>query len=92
MGGDELKEVFSGSAVKEMEKFEEMPIADFLVGAKVVDSKRQAREDVENRAVEINGEKVSELEYKISKKDMMQGKYILVKRGKRDYHFVKITG
>ena len=87
----ELQEVFSGSAVKEMEKFEEMPIAEFLVGAKVVDSKRQAREDVENKAIEINGEKVSELEYKIDKKDMMQGKYILVKRGKKDYHFVKIS-
>ena len=88
LGGEELKEVFSGSAVKEMAKFDEMPIADFLVGAKVVDSKRQAREDVENKAIEINGEKVSALEYKISKTDMMQGKYILVKRGKKDYHFI----
>ena len=84
----ELSEVFSGSAVKEMAKFDEMPIADFLVGAKVVDSKRQAREDVENKAIEINGEKVFELEYKVGKKDMMQGKYVLVKRGKKDYHFI----
>jgi len=90
LGGEELKEVFSGSAVKEMAKFEEMPIADFLAAAKVVDSKRQAREDVENKAIEINGEKVSELEYKVSKKDMMQEKYILVKRGKKDYHFVAV--
>ncbi|MDO8442875.1 MAG: tyrosine--tRNA ligase [bacterium] len=87
----ELSEVFSGSAVKEMAKFEEMPIADFLVGAKVVDSKRQAREDVENKAIEINGEKVLELEYKVSKKDTLQGKYILIKRGKKDYHFIKLT-
>ena len=91
LGEGELSEVFSGSAVKEMTKFEEMPIADFLVGAKVIDSKRQAREDVENNAIEINGEKVSGLEYKVSKKDMMQGKYILVKRGKKDYHFIKIS-
>jgi len=88
---EELKEVFSGSAVKEIAKFNEMLIADFLVGAKAVDSKRQAREDVENKAIEINGEKVSELEYKVSKKDMMMGKYILVKRGKKDYHFIKIS-
>lgn len=86
----ELTEVFSGSAVKEMAKFDEIPIADFLVAAKVVDSKRQAREDVENKAIEINGEKVSALEYKMSKKDMMQGKYILVKRGKKDYHFIAV--
>jgi tyrosyl-tRNA synthetase len=91
LNAGELAEVFSGGAVKEMVKFEEMPIADFLVAVKVVDSKRQAREDVENKAIEINGEKVTELEYKVSKKDMMQEKYILVKRGKKDYHFVKIS-
>jgi len=94
LGSEELKEVFSGSAVKEFGNFVELPnselsIAEFLVGAKVVDSKRQAREDVENKAIEINGEKVFALEYKIGKKDMMNGKYILVKRGKKDHHFIK---
>jgi tyrosyl-tRNA synthetase len=91
LSAGELAEVFSGGVVKEIAKFEEMLIADFLVAVKVVDSKRQAREDVENKAIEINGEKVTELEYKVSKKDMMQEKYILVKRGKKDYHFVKIS-
>ncbi|MHB9019457.1 MAG: tyrosine--tRNA ligase [Minisyncoccota bacterium] len=90
LGEKELKEVFSGSAVKEFGNFAELPIAEFLVGAKVVDSKRQAREDVENKAIEINGEKIAELDYKIGKKDMMLGKYILVKRGKKDYHFISI--
>jgi tyrosyl-tRNA synthetase len=90
LGREELKEVFSGSAVKELARFDEMLIADLLVSAKVVDSKRQAREDVENKAIEINGEKISALEYKISEKDMMQGKYILVKRGKKDHHFISI--
>ena len=49
LGKNELKEVFSGSAVKEFGKLAELrvaelPIAEFLVEAKVVDSKRQARE------------------------------------------------
>jgi len=68
-----------------------LPIAEFLVKAGVVDSKRQAREDVENKAIEINGEKIADLDYKLGKKDFMQGRYILAKRGKKDYHFIKLT-
>jgi len=95
LGKKELQEVFSGSAVKEFGNFAdcriaELPIAEFLVSAKVVDSKRQAREDVENKAIEINGEKIAELDYKVSRKDALQGKYILVKRGKKDYHFILV--
>jgi len=88
LSADDLKEVFSGAGVKEVAKFENMPIADFLVAAKVVDSKRQAREDAENKAIEINGEKVPGMDFSVDKKDLLGGKYILVKRGKRDYHFV----
>ncbi len=87
---EDLQEVFSGTGVKEFGNFAELPIAEFLVSAKVVDSKRQAREDVENKAIEINGEKIAELDYEIGKKDLMYGKYILVKRGKKDYHFILV--
>ena len=91
LSGEDLKDVFSGSAVRELGNFAELPIAEFLVKAGVVDSKRQAREDVENKAIEINGDKIADLDYKLGKKDFMQGKYILVKRGKKDYHFIKLT-
>ncbi len=91
LSGEDLKDVFSGSAVKELGNFAELPIAEFLVKAGVVDSKRQAREDVENKAIEINGEKIADLDYKLGKKDFMQGRYILAKRGKKDYHFIKLT-
>jgi tyrosyl-tRNA synthetase len=87
---NELKEVFSGSDVKTMSKFNDMPIVDFLVSAKVVDSKRQAREDTQNKAIEINGLKIENSDYILTEKDLMFGKYILIKRGKRDYHFVSI--
>lgn len=91
---EELSDAFSGSSAKEFGKASELPlpISEFLVAAKVIDSKRQAREDVENKAIEINGNKIAELDYKVSKQDILFGKYILVKRGKKDYHFIKLTG
>jgi tyrosyl-tRNA synthetase len=86
---EELEEVFSGPETKKIEKFKNTPIAEFLVNSNVVNSKRQAREDAENKAIEINGEKISDANYSVGEKDQIFGKYILVKRGKKDYHFIK---
>jgi len=90
---EELKDAFSGNSAKEFGKISELPlpISEFLVAAKVIDSKRQAREDVTNKAIEINGNKIAELDYKVTKNDVLFGKYILVKRGKKDYRFIKIS-
>jgi tyrosyl-tRNA synthetase len=49
-------------------------------------SKREAREFVLGNAVSINGEKVTDLEYAISEKDFLDGTYIIVRRGKKNYY------
>ncbi|MBU4347902.1 tyrosine--tRNA ligase [Patescibacteria group bacterium] len=90
LNNQELKEVFSGSDIKTTNKFNDMSIVDFLVSTEVVGSKRQAREDTQNKAIEINGLKIQNSDYVLSKKDLMFEKYILIKRGKRDYHFIVI--
>ena len=84
----DLKEIFTDSSVIRLEKAEDIKVVDFLMLVKVVDSKRQAREDVQNKAVELNGQKISDLNYLVSKKDFLFGKYIVAKRGKKDYKFI----
>ncbi len=86
----DLNQIFSDSSTVKLEKIDDVNIADFLVSAKVVDSKRQAREDIQNNAIEINGEKISDLNYIVGKKDLLFGKYIIAKRGKRDYKFISL--
>jgi len=84
----DLKQIFTDSSVVKLEKIDDVNILDLLVSAKVVDSKRQAREDVQNKAIEINGVKVTDLNYLVGEKDLLFGKYIITKRGKRDYKFI----
>ena len=86
----DLKQIFTDSFVVKLEKMDDVNISDFLVSAKVVDSKRQAREDVQNNAIEINGEKIAEIDYIVSQKDFLSGQYIIVKRGKRDCKFISL--
>jgi len=84
----DLKQIFTDSSAVKLEKIDDVNIVDLLVLAKVVDSKRQAREDIQNNAVELNGEKVTDLNYLVGEKDLLFGKHIITKRGKRDYKFI----
>lgn len=88
----DLKEIFIDSSIVSLENFptEGLNVLDFLVQAKATDSKRQAREDVQNNAIELNGGKVLETDYVVSQKDFLYDKYIIVKRGKKDYKFIEI--
>ena len=67
----------------------EVNILDALINLKLASSKREAREFVNNGAVKVNGEKVTDLNKNISQGDALDGGYIFVKRGKRNYAVLK---
>ncbi len=87
---NDLKQIFTDSSVVKLKEINDVNIVDFLVSAKVVDSKRQAREDIQNNALELNGEKINDLNYAVGRKDLLFGQYIIAKRGKRDYKFISL--
>jgi len=64
-------------------------IVELLVQAKISPSKRQAREDVQNGAIYVNGERVTELEYIIDEKDRIDGLFTIIRRGKKKYFLIK---
>ncbi|TYK89098.1 tyrosine--tRNA ligase, partial [Streptococcus pyogenes] len=60
-------------------------LVDMLVTAGISPSKRQAREDVQNGAIYINGERVQELDYTLSDTDKIDNQLTVVRRGKKKY-------
>ena len=56
---------------------------------KLYPSKRQAREDVSNGAISINGESVTETDYVVSEKDRIEGQFTVIRRGKKKYFLIK---
>ncbi|MBI0022502.1 MULTISPECIES: tyrosine--tRNA ligase [Lactobacillus] len=72
----------SGSAAKN--------IVDFLVDTKIESSKRQAREDVENGAIYINGDREQSVDFEVDPAKAFDGKYVIVRKGKRKYTLVNI--
>ena len=66
-------------------------IVEALVEAGVEKSKRQAREDVKNGAIRVNGVQVKDLEATVTAHPNTDGKYIIVKKGKKNYFSIKVV-
>jgi len=60
-------------------------IIEVLVAAKISPSKRQAREDVQNGAIYINGERIQDLDYTLSDDDKIDNELTVIRRGKKKY-------
>ncbi|MFF5515152.1 tyrosine--tRNA ligase [Staphylococcus capitis] len=65
-------------------------IVDWLVEINCEPSKRQAREDVINGAININGEKVTDINFLVNPNSAFEGKYMIIRKGKRNYFLVKV--
>ena len=86
----EMKDAFKDVPTAELPK-EDKNIVDVLIEAGVASSKRQAREDVTNGAISINGEKVQDLAYTVDAKDRLEDAFTIIRRGKKKYHMVKFN-
>lgn len=105
-GAQKITEVlFSGDIkaldVKEAEQaFQKAPtveitaekknIVDFLVDAGIESSKRQAREDVQNGAITINGDRLRKTTLEIDPSENFEGKFVIVRRGKKKYFLARV--
>ena len=76
------------SSIKDVPRFEvenNTNLIDLLVNEKIVSSKREAREMITGNAISINGKKETNLEKVIIKSDAIEGKVLLIKKGKKNY-------
>ena len=64
-------------------------LVDTLIEARLASSKREAREFIKNGAVLVNGDKVTDIEAKLGKNDAIEGRFIVLRRGKKLYAIVK---
>ena len=82
----EIEDAFKG-----IEPFvaKEANLVDFLVEFGICSSKREAREFISNGSISVNGEKVTDLDFQITKSDSIEQKYVVIRRGKKKYFIGK---
>ncbi|MCM3492754.1 MULTISPECIES: tyrosine--tRNA ligase [Paenibacillus] len=87
---DEIEQGF-----KEMPTYEAGPetknIVDWLVDLGIEPSKRQAREDINNGAISMNGERISDVSHEVTADQAIGGRFIIIRKGKKNYSLVKMS-
>jgi len=66
-------------------------IVELLVATKISPSKRQAREDVTNGAISVNGDRVTDLDFVLDPASSFGGKFAVIRRGKKKYFLAKVV-
>lgn len=91
--------LFSGN-IKELSKeeikigFKDVPsfkaseenIVDFLVNNKIASSKREAREFINAGSITINGDKIIDVDYNVTKDCAIDNEILVIRRGKKKYY------
>lgn len=85
LSADEILEGFKDVPTVEASASDEIGLVDLLVDAKISPSKRQAREDVGNGAIYINGERTTDLQHVLGAEDKIENKFTIIRRGKKKY-------
>jgi tyrosyl-tRNA synthetase (EC 6.1.1.1) len=68
---------------------EEKSLVDLLVEARISPSKRQAREDIQNGAIYVNGNRVQDLNFIVSRNCRIEGRFTVIRRGKKKYFLIR---
>jgi len=86
----DLKTLFQSVEIKEIPKKKEILILDFLLVIGACSSKSEARRELENGIIKVNGQKV-DLKTKVNQKMALFGQYFIVQKGKKQYYFGKMV-
>ena len=88
-----VSEIFEGVPTYRISKNiieDKSPIIDILaVHTSIYPSKSEAKRALLSHAVSVDQEKVTE-QYLVSKEDVVGNKFILVRKGKKDYHLIEV--
>ncbi len=87
LSAKELKEGFKDVPQVELSK-ETTNIIEALIETGIATSKRQAREDVNNGAIYINGERQQDVNYELTDQDKIEDEFTIIRRGKKKYFMV----
>ena len=80
----EIEEIFSKDLVRDIDS--NLNLVDLLISMNIASSKREAREFINGNAISVNGNKVNDVDLVIDDKYFIDNKYVIIKRGKKNYY------
>jgi tyrosyl-tRNA synthetase len=94
LGADDIADIFSdvpSSALpKQALEGEGKPVVDLLAETGLSRSKGQARRTLKSGGVYVNNRRVGNVDAAVTLEDAIEGTYVVLRRGKKSYHLVKV--
>lgn len=81
----EIQQGFKNVPSYQVNASDDLNLVEILLTAGIEKSKRQAREDITNGAIYVNGDRVQDTVYVLSDSDKLAERYIVLRRGKKKY-------
>jgi tyrosyl-tRNA synthetase len=96
LGADEIEDIFADVPSREVARTElegeGMSLVDLLVDARVAKSKGDARRSIEGGGVYLNNVRVEGVEQRVSATHALEGRFLVLRKGKKNYTMVKVLG
>jgi len=96
LSGEEVADIFSDvpSSARPSQDLqgEGVPILEFLSEAGVASSKGDARRSIQGGGVYINNVRIEDPEKRVTLSDVLDGGFLVVRKGKKNYHLTRILG
>lgn len=83
----QLRQAFKNAT--KIEISQDMNLADLLVENKLISSKREVRQLISNKALELNGKKVDSFDEMVCKANAIDGSLSIIKKGKKNFYLVE---
>lgn len=88
---EQLLDILDGVPQFPLGAINETPkLIDVLASTGIMPSKGEARKMIQSGAISINKQKVSDVDYALQASDLLQGQYILVQKGKKNYYLLTL--
>jgi tyrosyl-tRNA synthetase len=68
------------------------PIVELLTEAGIAPSRAEAKRAIEGGGIYLNNRRVAELERRVTLHDAIEGQFLVLRKGKKSYHLVRVAG
>ncbi len=96
LSAEDFQDVIAEAPSKDIERIKlaapGITLIDLLVHTALAPSKGQARKDIEGGGIYVNNVKVADITRAVTEADVIFGSNVLLRKGKRTYAVVKVTG
>jgi tyrosyl-tRNA synthetase len=96
LGAADIADIFADVPSSQVSKAElegeGLPVVDLLAPTGLASSKGDARRSIQGGGVYLNNERVSDPERRVTLAHSVDGQFLVLRKGRRQYHLVRILG